>query len=249
MNTQDRLSRIWASDYMKALPAIITKRGYAFADNEHKDILISGFNPSFREGTDHAGIIHGPISNIWNNPNYDTYWSRIKKLLQNEEINLMSRTDYLDIFFFREKEQDFFKKEVLTKKEGILFAAEQLNITMHIVEEIVQPKLIVVKNKESWAYWGKLYQEKGWVWMGYAFEHIENLKCGELCRIIGLIDFPERIAPEIRTTNLNGTYVLFTKHLNQFTPVIDYPSPQLLTAILNWYDGEKEVRENFKTND
>ena len=129
MNTQDRLSKIWASDYMKALPDIITKRGYAFADNEHKDILISGFNPSFREGTDPTGMIHGPISNIWKNPNYDTYWSRIKKLLQNEEINLLSRTDYLDIFYFREKEQDFFKKEVLTKKEGILFAAEQLNIT------------------------------------------------------------------------------------------------------------------------
>ena len=248
MNTQERLSRIWASDYMNALPSIIQERGSLFYDNEEKEILITGFNPSFREG-EIKGSTQCSISNIWNNPNYDTYWSRIKKLLQNEEINLMSRADYLDIFYFREKGQDFFKKEILTKKEGILFAAEQLNTTMHILEEIVKPKLIVAKNKESWAYWGKLYQEKGWVWMGYAFEHIENLKCGELCRITGLIDSPERIAPEIRTTNLNGTYVLFTKHLNQFTPVIDYPSPQLLTAILKWYDGEKEVRENFKTND
>ena len=105
---------------------------------------------------------------------------------------------------------------------------------------IVQPTHL--KNKESWAYFGKLFDEKGWVWMGYQFEHIQNMACGELCRIKGLIDSKERIAPELQQTNLAGSFVLFTKHINQYTAINERPTPKILKLILDWYESESVVR-------
>lgn len=240
-NTLKRLFEIWHSDYMDALPSAIKDRGYQFADNVKRDILITGFNPSFRDG-DSQGIIHGPAANLWKDEKWDNYVGPMKKMIVDDSVDLREKTDYLDIFYFREQEQSFLREKILCKPEGIRFVVDQLNLTMHIIENIVMPKLIVVKNKESWAYFGKLYEEKGWVWMGYQFQHIQNMACGELCRITGLIDSQERIAPEIKETGLCGTFVLFTKHINQFTPAEERPKPALLKTILDWYDAEKAVR-------
>ena len=252
METLKRLFEIWHSDYMDALPSAIKDymdalpsaikdRGYSFADNVKQDILITGFNPSFRNG-DRQGIIHGPAVNLWKDEKWDNYVGPMKKMIVDDSVDLREKTDYLDIFYFREQEQSFLREKILCNPEGIRFVVDQLNLTMHIIENIVMPKLIVVKNKESWAYFGKLYEEKGWVWMGYRFQHIQNMACGELCRITGLIDSQERIAPEIKETVLCGTFVLFTKHINQFTPAEERPKPALLKTILDWYDAEKAVR-------
>ena len=111
---------------------------------------------------------------------------------------------------------------------------------MHIIEDIVRPKLIIVKNKEAAAYYGKLYQEKGWVWMGYQFQHIIDTPSGELCRIEGLIDSNQRIAPEFKQTNIHGSYVLFTKHL-QFMKIEERPTPQFLSDILAAYNSEQKL--------
>ena len=45
MSVEKRLSEIWAADYIQTLPSLIKDRGFIFADNEQKDILITGFNP------------------------------------------------------------------------------------------------------------------------------------------------------------------------------------------------------------
>ena len=243
MDTGRRLAEIWSSDYMRALPSQIKDRGYVYADNVQKDILITGFNPSFREGNC-PGITHGPSCNLWaDGLKWDNYLGPIKKMLVEDGLDLRERADYLDIFYFREQGQSFLKDKILKIPEGVRFVVDQLNLTMHIIEDIVKPKLMIVKNKESEAYFGKLYGEKGWVWMGYEFQHIQNMACRELCRIIGLIDSNERIAPEIRQTVLKGSYVLFAKHL-QYTRSEDRPVPAHLKAILDWYDTEKTVR-NF----
>lgn len=104
----------------------------------------------------------------------------------------------------------------------------------------------VGKNKESWAYFGKLFEEKGWVWMGYQFEFIQNMECGELFRITGLLDSNERIAPEIKETNLKGTFVLFTQHINQYTAVEKRPKAEQLLNIKLWAKSEKTTREFAK---
>ena len=154
-NTLKRLFEIWHSDYMDALPSAIKDRGYSFADNVKRDILITGFNPSFRDG-DSQGIIHGPAANLWKDEKWDNYVGPIKKMIVDDSVDLREKTDYLDIFYFREQEQSFLREKILCKPEGIRFVVDQLNLTMHIIENIVMPKLIVVKNKESWAYFGKL---------------------------------------------------------------------------------------------
>lgn len=242
MDIAKRLAEIWSEEYIETLPTLVKDRGYMFADNVQKDILITGFNPSFREG-EPIGVLHGPIEDIWQNEKHDNYWSPIKKMLYDSEIDLRCKADYLDIFYFREQEQRFLNDKILTAPNGVKFVVDQLNLTMHIIEEVVKPKLIIIKNKESWAYFGKLFDEKGWVWMGYQFEHIQYMECGELCRIQGLIESKERIAPEIEQTNLIGTFVLFTKHINQYTSLQERPKPQTLELILNWYKIEEEIRK------
>lgn len=106
---------------------------------------------------------------------------------------------------------------------------DQLNLTQHIVEDIIQPKLIIVKNKESAAYWGRDHSIG--VWMGYKFDFVESFNCGELFKISGLINSKERIAPEIINTNLNNTLVLFTGHINQYTRRDKKPTPSLIKSL------------------
>ena len=48
MSVEKRLSEIWAADYIQTLPSLIKDRGFIFADNEQKDILITGFNSRCR---------------------------------------------------------------------------------------------------------------------------------------------------------------------------------------------------------
>jgi hypothetical protein len=86
-----------------------------------------------------------------------------------------------------------------------------------------------VKNKESWAYWGKI---EGYVWMGYEFEKVRDYPCGELCKIMGL-QKNDRIAPEIEETCLKDSFVLFSRHINQFTKREERPNSELLYNILN----------------
>lgn len=217
--------------YIDSLPATIKERGYAYTENSPKDILITGFNPSFRNG-EQTGAHKFSFAEIMNDSRYDTYWSPIKRMVHENAIDLRDKTDYTDIFYFREREQRFFKKEVLSSPSGMQFAQEQLNLTQHIIEETVRPKLLIVKNKEAAAYFGLAYKAKGWVWMGYEFEEIEEMPAGNLYRITGLIDSEERIAPEIQTTNLNNTLVLFTCHISQFTPKWKRPTAALLKSLL-----------------
>ena len=221
----------------------IKERGFAFADPIKKaDLLITGINPSWRDKPNEPRAnCHGPaIDNlkpeIWkirNGKMWDTYWGPIRKMLIDEtkQINLLDRVDYLDLFHFKEQNQKFLTEIILKQQsDGIDFIRKELNLTQHIIEENIQPKLILVKNKESWAYWGKM---EGFVWMGYQFEHIRNYACGELCRIVGLQQSNERIAPEIIVTSLKGTHVLFSNHINQYTKKEKRPTPELLYGILS----------------
>ncbi|MDR2449678.1 MAG: hypothetical protein LBD52_06940, partial [Prevotellaceae bacterium] len=84
-------------------------------------------------------------------------------------------------------------------------------------------KLIVIANKESYAYWGK---EEKYVWMGYAFEKIKDTQYGELCKITGLRS-SGRIAPELQDTQLKGKLALFSEY-----PAAGQPSAAFLQALL-----------------
>lgn len=243
MNIKQRLDEIWSQDYINSLPIQI-KRGYCFAENNaHKRYLITGFNPSFRDMQDHIGNTSYALD--FYDTTHNNYFSPVKKMLYEDEVNLDLRGEaaYTDLFYFREQNQEFLQKQIIPSPNGIRFMVDQLNLTQHIIEDIIQPNLIVVKNKESWAYFGKLFEEKGWGWMGYKFEFVQNMNCGELFRITGLLDSSERIAPEIRETNLKGSFVLFSKHINQYTPVEERPIARQLCSIGLWAYGEKMTKE------
>jgi|SRR5690606_11104328 len=234
MNTKEILTEIWNSNYIETLPKFIKERGFCYSiNNSQKDILITGINPSFRYNSDKNGSFGFDIQTEFQNIKYDNYWSPLKKMIYDNEVNIDLRvnTAYLDIFYFREKDQNVLRKEILPNQNGIQFVADQINLTQHIVEEIIKPKVIIVKNKESSVYWGKL-ADKGIIWMGYDLEFIENTIIGELFRIKGLISSQERIAPEINSTNLKDTLVLFTEHITQYTKKEKRPTAKFIESLL-----------------
>ena len=242
------IDKIWNSDYMNALAKElpwIKSRGYVFAHPYKADLLITGINPSFRKGDEERNDPkgHGDARvnfrpETWKERNgrfWDTYFGPMRRMLVDVDngINLMNRFDYLDIFNFKEKNQEVLRKQIMNKPEGVEFAKNELYLTQHIIEDIIKPKLILVKNKESWAYWGKL-RDKNLIWMGYDFEKIRDYQCGELFKIVGLLDSKDRVAQDItnENTSLKGTFVLFTEHITQYTKKEKRPTAVLLNDIL-----------------
>lgn len=235
MGIEKRLIEIWDKKYIQTLPRFIVERGFCYSINEcQKDILITGINPSFRNNFDNCGSFGFDIQVEFQNIKYDNYWSPLKKMIYDNETNIDLRvnTAYLDIFYFREQVQKVLTNEILPNQDGIQFLVDQINLTQHVVEDIIKPKVIIVKNKESSVYWGKL-SGKGVIWMGYDLELIENTITGELFRIKGLIDSNERIAPEIKFSNLEGTFVLFTQHINKFTKREKRPTAKFINELLH----------------
>lgn len=243
MNIEDVLNKIWCQNYIFELPDPLHKRGYCYSkNNSQKDILITGINPSYREGTENFGSFGFDIQDEFKNDKYDNYWGPLKKMFFDEshEIDLRPKTAYIDIFYFREKKQKVLKNELLPNKHGLKFLAEQLNLTQHIIEDVIKPKLVIVKNKESSGYWGKL-ADKSIFWMGYDLEFVESSIIGELFKIKGLINSTERIAPEIKTSNLNNSLVLFTNHINQYTKREKRPTAKQIKELL-----DKQLSEGFE---
>ena len=76
--------------------------------------------------------------------------------------------------------------------KGLELVAENLRLSQLFIEQVVRPRLIMVKNRGSWCFWGKEAKADENIWMGYRFEHLESLPCGDLCRIPGMIDHPGR---------------------------------------------------------
>ena len=207
-NLEKQLAALWEK-YASIDNEVLNDRGYLYCRNtEQKDILITGINPSFREGMETK---LESASYDFGNCSSDKYWSQIHNMLKSDEYDYTDVAAYLDLFYYRETAQEYLKNIILKHPLGVGFVAEQLRITQWIIEYVIRPKVIIIKNKESYAYWGKL-QEKGYIWMGYKFESIGSCQCGEICRISGFIDSDERISPEITQSNLVGSIVLFSKY-------------------------------------
>lgn len=233
MNIYDRLCEIWSQDYIAALPAAIRERGFDYSENDaQKDILITGINPSFNPSdARNKSFSFGDI--LFDRVPKSRYWQPVRKMLCDAGVDFRDRAAYLDLFYFREKEQKFLRREILPKPEGIQFLVEQLNLTQHIIEDVVRPKIIVVANKESAAYWGKL-AEHGAVWMGYDLHFVERMKTGDLYRVAGLLDSDARVGPEFQNTKIKDSLILFSWHVNRYTPSEKRPTVQTVQAMLNY---------------
>ena len=187
---------------------------WMYSEVEDCHILITGINPSF------DGKGHGCFKlKTCDHP----YYKSLKEMVG----DLLSVTDYLDLFTFRETAQSTISK-FLKYPVGLKFLAEHLAITQHKIEQL-NPSIIIVANKGSWVFWGKNADKdkKGEfcnIWMGYKYEPVDdellmekfskNLDNCKICKISGLIDEQEggsqRVSKDITETNLVGTIVVFT---------------------------------------
>lgn len=229
---EKKLSELWkrwqgqmASEKLNEILA----RGICYAKvSEPHRILVTGINPSWRKDDPAAGdpvcaysyqdIIAG---------GEDRYFLSIDKLFPE---NFKREVAYLDILNYRETEQnvlyDFYKSE-----QGISFVAENLRLNQLWIEQVVRPRLIMVKNKASWDLWGKNATATENIWMGYSMELVETLPCGDVCRITGLVEHPDRVAADcLFDTNLKGTVVLFTSHF-QYCSAEKRPTPELMARL------------------
>lgn len=208
-------------------------RGMVWAENdpEKSEILVTGINPSARQKDSEFK----KESFRYHEVQHDPYYAGIRKKLLGDDLN--DKAGYLDLFAVRETAQrrmsGFIKHPV-----GLSFVAEHLAITQKEIERL-RPRLIIVKNKGSWMFWGLEagHAADKWtnVWMGYTFAQIPGYedvadRPWKVRRITGLLDTPDRVGKEITKTCLTGTVVLFTSHL-QYLKKEDRPAIEMVAQL------------------
>ena len=111
------------------------------------------------------------------------------------------------------------------------FFSANLALNQLFIEQVIRPRLVIVKNTDSWRFWGKEATPDENIWMGYRFESLEQLSCGELCRVTGLVEHPDRVSyRSLLETNLRGTLVLFTCDLTRVS-ADKRPTPELVARL------------------
>lgn len=66
------------------------------------------------------------------------------------------------------------------------------------------------------------------VWMGYQYQFVEEIACGKVYKITGFQASSDRVNNNRPTSNILGSYVIFTEHTN----VANYPKPEDLQKYL-----------------
>ena len=240
---ESRLDKIWndsSKSYHEALHACeLGRRGYWFPVNpSHVDILITGINPSFR---DQEPLLLRPssIKDLFNNT--DPYWTPLRRISYEERpervgygLDYRESTAALDLFYFREKKQNCLRNNILqwSGDSGITFLVDMLRVSQERIENL-SPKVIIVKNRESQAYWGKLNsREKECIWMGYEFTPIsfDGHSNWEVAKVTGI---HSKNISGLSSSSLveQGTVVLFMDHINQYTPLEERPTPETISKL------------------
>ena len=241
---EEKLKILWKNyenSFNETLRKIIS-RGFCYTDIQtQNDILVTGINPSFRindEGNQEFCVSFDYQRK--KQEEKDRYFKSIDNLFVDEEDK--KKVTYIDIFNFKHTDQ----KEIISlfcrekENKGICFLAENLAITQIQIETIIKPKLIIVRNKGSWDFWGLNAKQDNDsnVWMGYKFDKIKefsdcDIPCGQVRKISGLIDSGQRVNfDNLKKTNLEGTIVLFTNHF-QYCRKEQRPKPELIKDLYN----------------
>lgn len=142
---------------------------YSKIEKAHR-ILVMGMNPSFRQGDparesfvceyEYQGIVEG---------GEDRYFLAFDKLFPE---TYKQEVAYMDLLNFRETDQQKIW-EFCKDPKGLELVAENLRLNQLFMEQVVRPRLIMVKNRGSWCFWGKEATADANIWMGYRFEHLE----------------------------------------------------------------------------
>ena len=244
------VKKIWAEPNLEPIPEYLRKLGYCYCNDVLRygaKILMFGFNPSFRDGAEvgNGSFSFSDTMRMFKNRfvnstmKWDTYWSPVSEMLACYSRNLHNETVYWDLFSYREKDQKSLRNKILKPQhnEPCKFVIEHIQLAQRIAE-FVKPQLIIIKNKETWAYFGKYFSNDycgegatGWKWMNYMYSPVEKeLRGGaEVRKIEGI--HPGNVSG-LTSTNLVGTKVLFMKHICQYTKREDRPTPEMIADLL-----------------
>jgi hypothetical protein len=175
--------------------------------NMNADVIICGINPSFRkEKTDHETYSFEHLAE-------DRYYKKIHEFIENYKGDY--KFTYIDMFYQRHTEQSELKN-FLGNPEGLKFICNQLIITQEIVEQI-KPKFIIVFNRMAANFWGRNNKKNiENVWLGYKFEKTLN---EEIFKICGFEDTENRVNHQLKSTNLEGTYIYFSRFIGRLSKV------------------------------
>jgi len=188
----------------------LLERGFVFQYDEDErecELLFIGINPAMNRE-------HGPWKDSYQRPienddekhlAYFKSFVSIAKELRSPTYHWQGKWTHIDIFAFRETNQNFIKTNLLNPKnqEGIDFLYTQLMIARERIIHI-RPKVIVVSNALVRMFMGK---ERGFledkkeeygVWMDFRFEFDPEIGTDVI----------------IEPQELKGTYVFFTSMLS-----------------------------------
>jgi hypothetical protein len=220
MNIEEELKKIWRNYEEKCTnPEIlkVLKRGFVFSNKVIGDILLTGINPSWNEATKEPKIFgFNPFEG-----KTVRYFMNLRNIVKAGCPD--SDIGYIDLFYYREKEQRFIINFLKDIPNGVAFLAKQLALTQQQIEN-AKPKLVIVFNKGSHDLWGINAQLNSKdnldsnIWMGYKFEPVQSeFQMDNLHKITGLIESEGRVAKDIKKTNLVGSFVYFSRYLGQYT--------------------------------
>ena len=194
----------------------IMRRGYHICHNStQKDILLVGYNPSFDKGEKVGN------QQVYQLPDREA----IKKMLVSSQTDLRDRAAYIDLFSFRESNHQIANQQVVLNPQMFNYIIEQVCLSQNMIEEVIRPKVIIILNKDTWAYFGKLPE---YTWMGYRYLTCSAIIPHEFSRIVDNSNKTDRINIEREQTNLKNTKVLFLDE----NDLQSFPTPEEIERIL-----------------
>jgi len=127
-------------------------------------ILITGINPSFNPRSPYGCYytFRDAIQNGY------SYWKNKREQFIGNDISLIEKMAYLDLFPYSESSQKKFLDEINKNIES--FQVSVLEITLSEIERLC-PKLIIAANKQTSYYWGI---KKDSTWLGYNLQVVDK---------------------------------------------------------------------------
>lgn len=183
----------------KELNAIVS-RHFKYAIPEKNDILVTGLNPSFSNREKNKGTLCDYVYSTQKS----AFFKSIRSNIGSENVS------YMDLLYYRNTKADVINDFLYEKAE---FIVRQLTLSQQIIEDAIEPKIILVQSEPSYKFWGILDD----IWMGYEFKKVMNLKEGVLYEITGFKEKDNclRLNFDRKQTNLVGTAVYFSKTLDK----------------------------------
>ena len=249
MELNKAIEKLWNQHKETWLPDRIKERFYGFYENYNpKDILVLGLNPFYGKSPKQSKPVKYNVADMLKyvtaeSPLYECYFNRIQKMLKSSEfsIDLNHQMAYADLFYYRTNERKKTLDLLLETKEGFLFLQDQLKITQQLIEEVIQPKIIIATHLEIATFLGISKTEKEIPSLNYAFELVNETFSGY--RVYEIKGFKNNANHQ---TNLLGTRVICTPYLFSSDNTSYLKAEEILKELLTVNKNKKiEVQKTY----